>query len=106
MTGITLKRGDTLAVDGVVAQDAGGAVDLTGYTVRSQVRRQSGDLVSALTVTVTNAALGTFTLVAAAAETRGWAPGRHACDVEYASGGGVVSSTESFPFTVLEDVTR
>ena len=103
---ITVKRGDTLSVAGVATQDSGVALNLTGYTVRSQVRSSAGALVAALTVTVTNAALGTFALGATAAATATWLAGRHVCDVEYTSAGGVVSSTATFPIAVSEDVTR
>lgn len=103
---ITIKRGDTLSVAGVAAQDSGVALNLTGYTVRSQVRSSAGALVAALSVTVTSATLGTFTLDATAAATASWLTGRHVCDVEYTSAGGIVSSTETFAVVVLDDVTR
>lgn len=103
---ITIKRGDTLAAAASIAQDSGAAVDLTGYTLRSQVRSSSGELVQALVVVVTAPTLGTYTLSATATQTAAWPIGRHVCDVEYTSAGGVVSSTATFPVIVSEDVTR
>lgn len=106
MTTIALKRGDTLSVAAALAQDSGAPVDLTGYVVRSQVRTPQGALVAELSVVVTDAPLGAYTLAATAPETQLWPVGRHACDVQYTSAGGVVSSTATFPVVVSEDVTR
>lgn len=48
---ITIKRGDTLAIAAAVTTDAGAVFDLTGYTLRSQVRSSSGALVGTATAT-------------------------------------------------------
>lgn len=103
---ITIKRGDTLAIAAAVTTDAGAVFDLTGYTLRSQVRSSSGALVGTLTVTIVSAALGTYTLGAPAATTALWPTGQHLCDVEYVSAGGIVTSTKTFPLFVATDVTR
>lgn len=56
-----LKKGDTFKVDIVLAED-GTPYDLTGATIVSRVENQDESFVFALTVTVTDAAAGEFTV--------------------------------------------
>lgn len=89
---IRLKQGDTLTLAGVAQQDSGAALNLTGSTLRAQVRTRNGagfgTVVQELTVTVVSAALGTFTLSATSAQTALWPTGRLACDLELTDSGG------------------
>ena len=94
----TFKRGDTFTA---LAQRVG--VDITETTIRSQLR--SGNWRYTLTVTVTDAANGEFTLSAPASDTRLWPVGAAKWDIEYTDSGNV-HSTETVSITILEDVTR
>jgi hypothetical protein len=71
---LEFKRGDTFALDCRVQEYANGsAYSLAGWTVRSQVRRASGVLVSELTVDMTDAAIGRYSLTCDdATGTTGW----------------------------------
>lgn len=98
-----VKRGDTMAITVTRTESDGTTpINLTGYTVASQMRR--GTVAITLTAAVTNAAAGVVTLSAAAAVTELWTPGLYACDVEYTAGSDVQSS-DTFHIEVLEDVT-
>lgn len=100
-----IKRGDTLIVD-VRRESAGQPVDLTGYTIRAQVRTAQGALLATLTPTITDAPGGRVQLRAAAATTATWEPGSYRYDVEFTSPAGDVLSSETLPLSVVADVTR
>lgn len=106
MQTISHKRGDTLtlAVSWVVD---GVPVDLSSYTVVSQVRTPSDRLILALTVALANQSTnpGQFVISATAVQTADWSVGQLICDIEFRSGAVVVSS-ETFAFDVVKDVTR
>ena len=62
MTTITRVRGDDWSIPGAIAAD-GTAVNLTGATVTSKLRRNyASTAATSFTVTVTNAAAGELTL--------------------------------------------
>lgn len=100
-------RGDDLSIAMALTdpQDSNAAIDITGWTIRSQVR-QSGTLVSALTITVTNASGGLFTASATAATTDDWPIDVLDCDVEFTRPTDGVVSSQPFTITVCEDITR
>lgn len=93
---IQLKQGDTL--------------NLTGATLRAQVRPRNGTsfgaVVQELTYAVVSAALGTFTLSATSAQTALWPTGRLACDLELTDSGGAVLHSQTFDVHVLPAVTQ
>ena len=60
---VSIKQGATFGFTGV-ATDSTNAVDLTGYTLKSQVRDRDGGLVDTLSTTIVSAVNGTFTVVA------------------------------------------
>ena len=89
MAQIYHKRGDTFSLTCTWTDSSGTAIDLTGYTVESQVRATS--FVDTLTVTVTDAANGVFTLSATATATADWPAtnsllSRLYCDVQFTTG--------------------
>ena len=97
------KRGDSFAMTCVRrTSPTGDAIDLTGASIRAQLRFYSE--VRALTPTLTDAENGTFTLGATAAQTATWTPGRWQCDIEITLNGAVASS-DTFSVTVTPDVT-
>jgi hypothetical protein len=105
-----LKQGDTFALAGSAKQDSGAALDLTGATLRAQVRPRDGAgfgvVVQELTYAVVSATLGTFTLSATAAQTALWPTGRLACDLELTESGGAVVHSETVDVHVRAAVTR
>lgn len=109
MARLAHKRGDTLSVYADYTADAV-AVNLTGYTVTAMVRKRNATDTTPYTLTCTLANQGTspgrVTLSATAAETALWVVGEYVCDIQYVSGGGAVTSTETFDFSVLEDITH
>lgn len=68
--GIVLVPGSAETITLNVKQESGVAFDLTGYSVKANVR--IGDAEYALTGTVTNAAAGTAALAMTAATTVNW----------------------------------
>lgn len=105
MTTITHKRGDTFELS-CTLENEGVAVDITNFTITSQMRQTDDTLLQALTVTKTDAANGAFTLSATPAETELWGVQNYDCDIEFIEGGGEVNSSETFIISVIKDITR
>lgn len=105
MATITHKRGDTFELAATL-ENAGNAVDITNFTITSQIRQSDDTLLQALTVTVTDAAAGEFTLSATAAETETWGVAQYECDIEFIDIGGEVNSSDTFTINVIKDITR
>ena len=107
MAGTTLrhKRGDTFQYDCVVQESKKGPpLDLTGWTIRSQLRDLRDHLICEFCITIVNAVEGRYRL--SAGDTSDWVPGAAAMDIEYRDAGGVVRSTETMAVTVLKDETH
>ena len=103
---INFKRGDTLSMTCQRLTAAAAAFNLVGYTLAATVR--NGGFSQALTVTVTNASLGQFTLSQTATNTAVWPISDDDdsvmyCDIQFTSGS--VESTETFKIVVREDIT-
>lgn len=103
---INFKRGDTLSMTCQRLTAAAAAFNLVGYTMAATVR--NGGFSQALTVTVTNASLGQFTLSQTAANTAVWPISDDDdsvmyCDIQFTSAS--VESTETFKIVVREDIT-
>jgi len=113
MQKIPFKRGDTFDMALTwVEPDGTTPKDLTGVTIKSEVR--AGVFTDELTVTVTDAAAGEFSLTRAFADTEDWPltqptvgaalPAQMFCDVQFTEAGVRVSS-DTFEIIVLEDIT-
>jgi hypothetical protein len=106
MQSINFKRGDTLSISCTRKDSSGSAINLAGYTITSSVKM--GAFTDTLTVTVTNAAAGEFTLTKAAANTASWplssGTSPMLCDVQFVVGG-TTKSSETFEISVAEDIT-
>lgn len=101
------KRGDTLAWGCAYTDDAGQPINLTGYSIASQIRHPNGTEIATLEVTIDDPRTqGTFLLGASEATTAGWLPGLYRCDVQFTSPGGEVYSTDTFNVRVVADVTQ
>lgn len=104
---VTLKRGDTLRLRNTYER-SGTPVDITGYTISSQVRTRHDQKIADLTVAIEADQAtypGRFFITATNTETAAWAPNTYDCDIQIADVDGVTRSTKTFPFVVVQDVT-
>jgi hypothetical protein len=108
MQKMILKPGESLVVD-AIASDGPAPIDLTGYSIRSQVRDMNDQLMMNVLVLIdpdqaTNP--GHHTLDFEKAVTASWAEGELVCNVRYEKDGNVFS-TETFGIHVdAPGVTR
>lgn len=105
MATINHKRGDTFELS-CSLENEGNPVDITNFTITSQVRSPDDTLLQPLTVTVTDAATGAFTLSATPTQTETWDTIQYLSDIEFVDGGGEVNSSETFTINVIKDITR
>jgi len=103
---INFKRGDSLILECQRLTVGLTAFSLLGYTIAATVR--NGAFNQALTVVVTNASLGQFSLLQTATNTALWPVSDDDdsvmyCDIQFTSGS--VESTETFRIVVQEDIT-
>ena len=105
MATITHKRGDTFELSCTI-ENEGVAVDITNFTITSQVRGSDDVLLQALTVTKTDAGAGAFTLSATSTQTESWGIQTYLCDIEFIESGGEVNSSQTFEISVIKDITR
>lgn len=96
---IPFKRGDTFSLEATAIGE-----DITTWTIQSQIRDNSGTLISELDITKTDAANGKYTLTHDGS-TSSWPLKMLYCDIQYTVGG-VISSTETFRIEMIEDITR
>lgn len=100
---VSIKRGDTFVMQGAYTDGNGAAIDLSSYTIQSEMVLDDERV--ALTATVLDAANGIYSLSLTATQTAELTVGVYSCDIEYQVGG-VVSSTDVFRISVKEDVTN
>ncbi len=109
---IPIEQGATFTLDISVTDENGDAIDLTGYTARMTIKRDSREAAALLELTTANsrivitAASGLVTLVLTAAETAAistWQRGVY--DLELVSGGGTVTRLCEGAVTLLAEVT-
>ncbi|CAB4125015.1 hypothetical protein UFOVP59_67 [uncultured Caudovirales phage] len=111
MQSISHKQGDTFSASCVWTDSTSTAINLTGYTITSQVRVLSGVIfVDTLSVTITSAVNGAFTVSATPSATASWPVttgqyNRMFCDIQFSKAGVVVSS-ETFEIIVVKEITQ
>lgn len=104
MQEITFKRGDTFAANCTYQTTAGMAIDIGSHTIAARIADDES-LADDLTVTVTDAAAGQFTISATAAATALWPINTYArLDIEYTLGS-AVQSTETLRVVIVPDIT-
>jgi hypothetical protein len=108
MPTIEIKRGDTFDLECTAYESLDGpARSLAGWSIRSQVRSQSGALLTELVVTMTDVATGSYRLsLGPGSNTSTWSVGVYAMDIEYTDPDGVIQSTETLAVSVIRDETR
>ena len=103
---ITIDQGATYSTSIDVTDDAGDAVDLTGYTGAAQMRKHyTSTNAHSFTVSIANAS-GVVTLSMNAAVTGNISPGRYVYDCELTDGDGTVSRLIEGIVTITPQVTR
>lgn len=100
---LTVKRGDTWRFECVRTDEDGAPAPLTGVDIASEITL--GRTRKALSVEVTDAAAGKFSLSLSAFETAQLAARSYRADVEFTENG-VVESTDTFLISVIEDITN
>ena len=96
----TVKRGATLELNASVS-NASGPVNITGWTIKSQVWTAKGTKVADLTVATANQIapnVGAFKLTAATAL---WPVGEHVMDIAYSYSNGVGGNTITYTDKVV-----
>lgn len=104
MANITHKRGDTLEWVVTLTQNSV-AVDVTQWTIKSQIRQDTSTLVYEFVVTKTDAVNGVFSLSATPAETASWPLGSLLIDIEFIDPTGYVISSQTFTMQIVRDIT-
>ena len=104
MANITHKRGDTLEWIVTLTQNVT-AVDISDWTITSQIRQDSHILIANLTVTKLNSSQGQFSLTATPTQTAAWPLGAHLVDIEFIDNTGYVVSSQTFTLQLVKDIT-
>ena len=103
METVTHKRGDTYQISiALTAEDGETPIDITEWTVKSQVRKRK-TLVTELVFAAVDLANGSFTLTAE--DTTEWPTGTLSSDIEYTDGDGIIRSSETYEIDVEGDIT-
>ena len=104
MANITHKRWDTLEWVVTLTQNSV-AVDITDWTIKSQIRDESSSLIYTFLVTKTDAGDGVFSISATAAQTATWPLGSLLIDIEFIDPTGYVISSQTFTMQIVRDIT-
>jgi len=100
---ITHKRGDTYKIDVTLTEsDETTPIDLTGWTVRSHVRRHKA-LIANLEFTAVDLVNGKFIL--SKDDTTDWPICELSSDIEYSDAYDEVKSSETYIISVVGDIT-
>ena len=103
MKKIILKKGDTLALSCQLKDSLGVPIDITAYTIQSQVRKQDMTLVDTLIVNKTDNANGEYSITATSTGT--WPVDLLVCDIKYTAGASSIIRTETFTIDLRAAVT-
>ena len=103
---ITIDQGTTFSTVISLADDEDVAVDLTGYTANSQIRKHYSSSNSQSFSISLGGTSGTITLSLTSTQTSNLTPGRYVYDVELTSSSNVVSRIVEGIVTVTPEVTR
>ena len=103
---ITIDQGTTFSTVISLADDEDVAVDLTGYTANSQIRKHYSSSNSQSFSISLGGTSGTISLSLTSTQTSNLTPGRYVYDVELTSSSNVVSRIVEGIVTVTPEVTR
>lgn len=104
MAEIKHKRGDSFRLSASVKTGADGvAIDITGWTIRSQLRKPDATLIDTLSVSYIAPTGGSFEIYSDNSSI--WPTGVAVMDIEYTDGAGKIFSTETIQVRIMGDVT-
>jgi hypothetical protein len=103
---IIIDQGTTFSTSIYLTDDNGDAIDLTGYTGRSQMRKHYTSSNSQSFTVSLNSSLGIVTLSLSSSQTANLVAGRYVYDVEIINSSNVVSRIVEGIVTVTPEVTR
>jgi hypothetical protein len=103
---IIIDQGTTFSTSVYLTDDNGDAIDLTGYTGRSQMRKHYTSSNSQSFTVSLNSSLGIVTLSLSSSQTANLVAGRYVYDVEIINSSNVVSRIVEGIVTVTPEVTR
>lgn len=100
-------RGDDFSIPMTLTDpdNNGTAVDITGWTITSQIR-YSKKLIDDVTVTITDATAGEFTISVDKANTAIWPARKLKCDIQFDRPSEGRVSSQTFIISVSEDQTQ
>lgn len=103
----TFKRGDDFSIPMNLTDpsNSDAPIDITGWTIASQVR-YAKELIDDLTVTITDAANGLFTISLGYAATAAWPVRKLKCDIQFDRPSDGRVSSDTFYIDVIEDQTQ
>lgn len=103
---ITLDQGSTFTLQITLQQPAGTPINLSGYTIRSQIRKSyTGSLIEEFTCAIVTAASGIFQMALTAEETKLLTEAEYVYDVEISISGNVTRVLEGTIY-VSPEVTQ
>lgn len=98
------KRGDTFLYSATLKETATGpAIDLSGWQIAAMIRDADLNLIDSITVTVTDAAQGEYTL--SVDDTTAWPITKARLDIQYTDDAGVIRSTDTIGLKIVQDIT-
>ena len=100
------KRGNTFRIPFQIKDSAGLPVDITGWTIESQLRDSGDTTIQNFTATITDAVNGWAEVTATAVQTAGWVLGYHLMDIKTTDANGDVGSTIDIQVLVEEGPTH
>lgn len=103
---LTIDQGSTFSTDLRLTDENGDPIDLTGYSVRSKMRRWYTSTNSVTFTATLNVAAGTVNLYLDANTTANCAPYRYVYDVEIFNANNVVSRVVEGVVTVNPEATK
>lgn len=104
---LVIDQGSHFSVTVVITDALENPLNLTGYTVRSQLRKSYGsNTYTAITMVISSAQEGEITMSLTNTQTSALRSGRYVYDVEIVSPGNVVTRVLEGIITVTPEVTR
>ena len=104
MTQVRIKQGETLLLECAYTTDAGVAINVTGWTIRSQVRDTHNNLLGDLVVDLHTPVTGQFSITYA--NTALWPAGPARMDIAYEDGTGRVIYTDTVSISIERGITE
>ena len=107
LSNLTVDQGSTFTVTVDITDADGNILNLTGYTVAGQIRKNyDSSTFTAFTGAVSNAALGQITISLTSPQTNTLVAGRYVYDVEITSSASAVTRVLEGQLEVTPGVTR